>query len=105
MKPVTILDYTSDEIAYMLMVVKDVADGTIRPKDAPWITNLYFAGATLCVDINLRDREDVFTFNHCEESVGFFSGGLRRLLSIPACKTLEQLLVMSDINHEPKWLV
>lgn len=105
MKPYTIYTYTSSDIDQVLRIVLQLAKGEIERKTVPWMTGLYFAGATLCVDTNLPDREDVYTFNHTEETVGFFSGGLRRLLSIKSCKLLEEIMVLSEINHTKKWLL
>ena len=105
MKPYTIYTYESSDIDQVLRIVLSLAKGETERKNVPWLTGLYFAGATLCVDTNLPDREDVYTFSHNQETVGFFSGGLRRLLSIPSCKLLEEIMVLSEINHTPKWLI
>src|SRR3990167_6447233 len=65
--------------------------------------NVYFAGATLCLDIkDHRDGTlDVITINHSTETFGYFSGGLRRLLSIKALKSLERVMAIANINHQP----
>lgn len=105
MKPYTIMTYQNSDIDQVLRIVLSLAKGETERKSVPWMTGLYFAGATLCVDTNLPDREDVYTFCHSDETVGFFSGGLRRLLSIKSCKMLEEIMVLSDINHTKKWLI
>ncbi len=70
------------------------------------LSNVYFVGASLCLDI--RDHRsgdmDVITVNHSDETYGYFSGGLRRLLSINALKNLELLMTEQKINHETKWI-
>jgi hypothetical protein len=105
MKPYTIMTYQNSDIDQVLRIILQLAKGEAEREHVPWMTGLYFAGATLCVDTNLPDREDTYTFNHTKESVGFFSGGVRRLLSIKACKMLEEIMVLSDINHTKKWLL
>jgi len=104
MKPYTIFTYQSSDIDQVLRIVLSLAKGETEHSSVPWMTGLYFAGATLCVDTNLPDREDTYTFCHSDETTGFFSGGLRRLLSIKSCKLLEEIMILSEINHTKKWL-
>lgn len=70
------------------------------------LSNTYFVGATLCLDI--RDHRDgsleVITINHSSETFGYFSGGFRCLLSIKALKRLETLMKEQGINHTKKWI-
>ena len=64
----------------------------------------YFIGRTLCLDVEDEfGIGGVITINHSNETFGYFSGGLRRLLSIEACKRLESLMVQVGITHDPKW--
>jgi hypothetical protein len=64
----------------------------------------YFIGRTLCLDVEDEfGIGGVITINHSNESFGYFSGGLRRLLSIEACRRLESLMTQVGINHAPKW--
>lgn len=69
--------------------------------------NVYFAGATLCLDIHdHRDGSiDVITICHSDETFGYFSGGMRRLLSIKALRALERIMQAQNIHHTPKWLL
>ena len=102
---IDILRYSNDDITQILIIVTEIATEKMESEDAPWLRNMYFAGRTLWVDTNLPDREDSYTFCLTDESVGYASGGLRRLLSIESCKLLKNLLKISEIKHEPKWLV
>jgi len=63
------------------------------------VKRMYFAGATLCLDIN----NDVLTLVHCEESIGWFSGGLRRLLDIECMRLMEAIMQHCEIKHTKKW--
>ena len=69
------------------------------------LNNVYFAGATLCLDIKDHRSGDleVITVCHSDESFGYFSGRIRRLLSIKALKSLEKVIQVAGINHTPKW--
>jgi hypothetical protein len=68
------------------------------------LKNMYFAGATLCLDIKDEfGNEDVITVCHSDETFGLFSGGIRRLLPIESLKTLETLMKEQNVNHKPKW--
>jgi len=65
---------------------------------------IYFVGRTLFIDIKINgDIIDCMTFNHSEESVGFFSGGLRKLMSIKQLRCMEYLMLKNNISHTPKW--
>jgi len=71
------------------------------------LINIYFMGATLCLDvyINCKTDKDVITINYTTQTFGYFSGGYRRLLSIKALKTLDKLMKVANINHEQiSWL-
>jgi hypothetical protein len=77
---------------------------SIRHSD---LINVYFAGATLCLDvyINSKTDKDVITISYDKQTFGYFSGGYRRLLSIKALKTLDKLMKVAKINHEQiSWL-
>jgi hypothetical protein len=70
------------------------------------LTNAYFAGATLCLDVKDAINDiDVITICHSDETYGYFSGGPRRLLSIKALKDLEELMIAVNVNHETKWIL
>lgn len=64
------------------------------------VKKMYFIGATLCMDID----DDVLTLKHRDETIGFFSGGLRLLLSIENMKLLEAIMDMCEIVHTQKWV-
>lgn len=63
---------------------------------------MYFAGRTLFIDTK---QGDSITLSHASESYGWFSDGMfRALMSIKACKLMEELMVMCKIQHEQKWV-
>lgn len=64
------------------------------------VKRIYFVGRTLCMDYN----GDVITLVHSEETVGFFSGGIRRLLSIKNMQLFEALMDLCEIGHNQKWV-
>jgi hypothetical protein len=65
----------------------------------------YFAGRTLFLDIKDKNyNTDAITLSHTTECVGFFSGGVRRLLTIEQLRLLETLMKEMNIQHEPKWI-
>jgi hypothetical protein len=74
------------------------------------ITNIYSVGATLCIDIRPTNEDlsekfaDVITITHNGETYGLLTGGMRRLLSIKALKSLEKILKDNNIKHTQKWL-
>lgn len=68
------------------------------------IKDTYFTGATLCIDVIDGDDIDVITISHSSESIGVFTGGYRRLLTIKSLKYLEQIMLASHINFVPKWI-
>lgn len=66
----------------------------------------YFAGRTLCIDF--KDEHDdltVITCSYSEESVGFFSGGSRKMLSMKSMRLLHALSNEWGINQDynDKW--
>ena len=97
--------HDTDDVNTILHIVTQVATQEIKKEVAPWLKNMYFTGATLCVDMYSNNELDVMTFCHSDETVGFFSGGPRKLLSIESCKMLENLMVLSNIKHNKKWLI
>lgn len=64
------------------------------------VKKIYFAGRTLCMDL----EGDVLTLCHRDEDIGFFSGGFRRLLSIENMKLFEALMDLCEIGHDQKWV-
>jgi len=67
------------------------------------LINLYFVGQGLCLDV--RDAigsVEVITLSWEKETFGYFSGGPRRLLSLPALRKLKRLMVLNEINHGSK---
>lgn len=67
------------------------------------LRNIYFVGQGLCLDVkDAIGSTDVITLSWGNESFGYFSGGLRRLLSIKALKSLQKLMDLNEINYEPK---
>lgn len=68
------------------------------------LQRVYFVGGTLCLDVEDEfGIGGVIMIDHKKETFGYFSGGLRRLLSIEACRRLESLMTQVGINHTPKW--
>lgn len=53
--------------------------------------NSYFAGGTLCIDIEFKGENEVLTFNLNNESVGFFSGGPRKLISLNDLQRIKEI--------------
>jgi hypothetical protein len=72
----------------------------------PWgndLTNIYFVGQGLCLDVkDAISSLDVITLSWDRETFGYFSGGPRRLLSLPALRKLQRLMDLNGINYEPK---
>lgn len=71
------------------------------------LKNMYFAGATLCLDLKDEFNDvDVITICHSDETFGYFSGNcFRRLLNINSLKKLEKLMCLCEIKHKSKWNV
>ena len=65
------------------------------------VKQVYFVGATLCMDVN----EKVLTLVHKEETIGYLSGGLRRLLPIDVMRLFEALMNICEIVHTQKWVI
>lgn len=68
------------------------------------VKRIYFVGQGLCLDIEDNESGDpeVITLSWGSESFGFFSGGMRRLLSINSLRLLSELMDICQINYEPK---
>ena len=68
------------------------------------VKRIYFVGQGLCLDIKDDESGDpeVITISWESESFGFFSGGMRRLLSINSLRLLSELMNICEINYEPK---
>lgn len=66
------------------------------------LVNIYFVGQGLCLDVKSEDKLRVITLSWCDETVGYFDGDNRRLLSIKAMKLLSKLMDKCSINYEPK---
>ena len=68
------------------------------------IVNMYFAGATLCIDIKdpILNEIDVIVISYNRETYGFFSGGCRRLLSLKSLRKLEKIMKQNDIWFQKK---
>ena len=67
------------------------------------LRNIYFVGQGLCLDVkDAIGTVDVITLSWDKETFGYFSGGLRRLLSIEALRNLQKLMDLNGINYEPK---
>jgi hypothetical protein len=107
-KIVHILDFPMTEIEDILSNVLSGERFNTELKKGVKISNIYFAGASLMIDIRgLIDRGsvvDIIVLRHSSESYNLFSGGLEMLLSIKALKTLEQIMFINDIKHQTKWL-
>ena len=104
METTSITYHDVQDVDNILRIARDMCDGTLEQKHAPFITNIYFAGRTLFVDMWSNGIKDSMTFCHADEDVGFFSGGYRRLLSIKSMRIFEQLMFDSDVKHTPKWI-
>lgn len=72
----------------------------------PWgndLTNIYFVGQGLCLDVkDAIGSQEVITLSWDKETFGYFSGGQRRLLSLPALRKLQRLMDLNGINYQPK---
>lgn len=67
------------------------------------LTNIYFVGQGLCLDVkDAAGTRDVIILNWDKETFGYFSGGPRRLLSLPALRGLQELMDLNGINYEAK---
>ena len=103
-----ILDFSMTEIEDTLSNILSGGKFNKELKKGIKISNIYFAGASLMIDIRgLIDRGsvvDIIVLRHSSESYNLFSGGLEMLLSIKALKTLEQIMFINDIKHQTKWL-
>lgn len=99
-----IVNHSNSDIEVILEITKGLAKGTKDYKDVPWLKHAYFCGRTLCIDMMSNGVEDVMTFSHGDETVGFFSGGFRKLLSIKACTILEEIMVQCAVQHDTKWI-
>lgn len=107
-KPIHILDFPMTEIEDVLSDILYAWKIKKEFKKGVRITNIYFAGASLLIDIKgTLDGDsvaDIIVLRHSTESYNLFSGGLEMLLSIKALKMLEEIMVKSDRKHNTKWL-
>jgi hypothetical protein len=107
-KPIHILDFPMTEIEDVLSDILYAWKIKKEFKKGVRITNIYFAGASLLIDIKgILDGDsvaDIIVLRHSTESYNLFSGGLEMLLSIKALKMLEEIMVKSDRKHNTKWL-
>ena len=86
-----------------LHLVEQYQNKEVTVKTIPWLKNAYFVGAGLCLDVNTPWGLEVLTFSHSDESVGLFSGGMRRLLSLKSMRSLERIMANSGIHFKPRW--
>ena len=91
--------YNNDSITQSLRIVKEITEGKLDIKHAPWLKNMYFVGRTLFLDVNTPTGEDSKTFCLSDESVGFFSGGMRKLISLEAVQIMKDLMDMSGVKR------
>ena len=107
-KLIHILDFPMNEIEDVLSDILYSWKIKKEFKKGVRITNVYFAGASLMIDVKrILDGDsvaDIVVLRHSTESYNMFSGGLEMLLSIKALKILEQIMFQSDIKHKTKWL-
>ena len=106
-KTIHILDFPMTEIEDVLSDILYSWRFKKEFKKGVRITNIYFAGASLMIDVKGMldgDYADIIVLRHSTESYNLFSGGLEMLLSIKALKMLEQIMVQSEIKHNTKWL-
>jgi len=107
-KIIHILDFTMNEIEDVLSDI--LYAWTIKKefKKGIRITNVYFAGASLMIDVKGMlygdSVADIIVLRHSTESYNLFSGGLEMLLSIKSLKIIEEIMVQSNIKHKTKWL-
>jgi hypothetical protein len=110
MKPknISILDFPMNEIEDVLSDILYAWKFKKEFKKGVRITNIYFAGASLMIDIKgILDGDsiaDIIVLRHSTESYNLFSGGLEMLLSIKSLKMIEQIMIQSNIKHKTKWL-
>jgi hypothetical protein len=107
-KSIHILDFSMTEIEDILSNILSGEKFKKELKKGLKISNIYFAGASLMIDIRgVLDRGsivDIIVLRHSTESYNLFSGGLEMLLSIKALKTLESIMFLNGIKHQTKWL-
>lgn len=107
-KTINILDFSMNEIERVLSSVLNEVVWKREFKSGLKISNVYFAGASLMVDIkgivNGNSVSDIIVLRHSSESYNLFSGGLEMLLSIKALKTLEKIMLENRIKHQTKWV-
>ena len=107
-KPIHILDFPMNEIEDVLSDILYSWRFKKEFKKGIRITNIYFAGASLMIDVkgivNGDSVADIIVLRHSTESYNLFSGGLEMLISIKALKMLEQIMVQSERKHNTKWL-
>lgn len=99
----TILDKSNQWIEDAVQIALDRELGSIE-SGVDKFGAIYFAGATLCMDLNTPEEKEVLTICYNDESVGYFSGGIRMGLSITACKNLERLMSLKGKLKQNKWL-
>jgi hypothetical protein len=97
-----IFDFSTRDIEIIIRISKQIIVDGKNPDDVPWITNIYFVGATMCIDGFFNGKIDTLTVSYNKESVGFFSGGLRRLLSLDALRDLAAIMNELKITKENK---
>jgi hypothetical protein len=107
-KTIHILDFPMNEIEDVLSDVLYSWRFKKEFKKGIRITNIYFAGASLMIDVKWTldgdSVTDIIVLRHSTESYNLFSGGLEMLISIKALKMLEQIMVQSERKHNTKWL-
>jgi hypothetical protein len=99
-----ILDISNETIENILEDVKISAEtNQFYTSMSDKVKRCYFVGATLFIDMIDENIEmDCMTFNYTNETVGWFSGGTRKLLSIESVRLLRLVMKESNINHEEK---
>ena len=74
--------------------------------DIKGLTNIYFVGRGLCLDIKDKSgNPSVITISWDSESVGYFKGGPRKLLSLKSLRNLRKLMDLNGIKYSNKEIV
>lgn len=97
-----ILEFDIKDIDIITIIAKQIIIYDRNPDEVPWIHDIYFAGATMHIVGFFNGKSDIMTFSYNKESVGFFSGGLRKLLSLHALRNLGDIMDELMIKKENK---
>jgi hypothetical protein len=100
-----ILDFNNNDINIITRIINEISLEKCNKDSAPWIHNIYFVGATLFIDGYFNNVKDSMTICFNNQTVGFFSGGYRKLLPIDSLRYIGEIMDSNKINKkEISWL-